>query len=282
MVAEIVQPDENYLKSAGFKSELKWLCVTDLLIDLKYQRRLRRHHVNFIMKNFDPDVFGTLIVSARKGGGLYVVDGQHRVEAVREMGWDDQRVPCVVYYGMTQEQEARAFFYPQVNRIPLTPAERFAARLANGEEEAVAINRKVESFGYSLNKASGGSASTRDIDAVASVEYLTTKFKGDILDTVLGICKQAWGLDEVKLTAGLVRGLGIFAWRFAGLYDKSRLITILRHSSPIRLDSDGRDLRHVLGGKSDDAVARIIHQKYNLRLQQRRLPEWDSVIPRKK
>lgn len=272
MVAEISQ-DRMYML-AGVRSSLEWVDVSELLIDETYQRPVRDHHINRIVKNFDPDMFGTLIVSARKGGGMYVVDGQHRVEAVKRMGWGDQRVPCVVYHGMTVEEEARAFFYPQSNRVQLVPAERFKARLAAGDESAVNLVRKVESYGYGLNLTMGSSDSTRTIDAISAVERLSLS-REDILSEVLTTCRAAWGHDQFKLTNPILTGLGRFIYRYWGVYDRNRLTIALRNSTPGRVEGDGRDYRKVLGGKGDDATGRAILHLYNHKLKQHRLPEWD-------
>jgi hypothetical protein len=261
---------------AGVRSSLEWVDVKDLMIDVAYQRPVREHHVNKIVKNFDPDMFGNLIVSARKGGGMYVVDGQHRVEAVRKMGWGDQRVPCIVYHGMTLEEEARAFFYPQSNRVQLIPAERFKARLAAGDESAVNLVRKVESFGYGLNLTMGSSDNARIIDAISAVERLDAA-REDVLSEVLATCRAAWGQDQFKLTSTIIVGLGRFIYRYWGVYDRNRLTTSLRNSTPLRVEGDGKDFRKVLGGKGDDATGRAILHLYNHKLQSKRLPDWDEA-----
>ena len=274
LVAEIV-PEPMYMLT-GVRSSLEWVYVSALMIDETYQRHVRDHHVSRIIKNFDPDMFGNLIVSARKGGGMYVVDGQHRVEAVKRMGWRDQRVPCIVYHGMTREEEARAFFYPQSNRVQLIPAERFKARLAAGDESAVNLVRKVESFGYGLNLTSGGSTDNpRLIDAIAAIERLNAA-REDVMSEVLTTCRAAWGQDQFKLANTILVGLGRFIYRYWGVYDRNRLTIALRNSTPVRVEGDGKDFRKVLGGKGDDATGRAILHLYNHKLQSKRLPDWDA------
>lgn len=275
MVTAIVPDSDTEMGSV--RSSLEWLHVSDLTIDESYQRTVRAHHVAKIAKGFDPDMFGTLIVSARQGGGMYVVDGQHRLEAVKQLGWHDQRVPCIVYYGLTKEEEARAFFFPQTNRVQLIPAERFKARLASGDQTAVELVRKVESFGYGINLTNGSSESTRMFDAVASIERLETNYREDVLSEFLAISRAAWGLDQYKIPNTFITGLGLFIFRYWGAYDRNRLATVLRNSTPMRIDGEGKDFRKVLGGRGDDATGRAILHLYNHKLQSKRLPEWDST-----
>ena len=212
----------------GVSGHLEWLVVDDLQVDQRYQRDLSEVQVRKIVKDFDPDAFGVITVSSRGSGGMFVVDGQHRLAALRHMGWGAQRVPCIVYRSLTLEDEAKVFYLPQTTRKYMTPAQKFRARLIAGEPNAIAIKEMVESFGYSLNLGNGSSHYARDIDSVAMVERITRQYGFDHLPLTLGIVRDAWGNTDIKISGAVLGGISVFTYRYKCMYDRSRLVRLLQ------------------------------------------------------
>jgi len=64
--------------------EIRKIKVDDLVAD-QYQRGINKSHTKDIAKRFDPRLTGLPIVSIRDGV-WYVIDGQHRVAAAKELG----------------------------------------------------------------------------------------------------------------------------------------------------------------------------------------------------
>src|SRR5688500_4417291 len=73
-------------------------------IDKDYQRDLNISRVYEISAAWDMGAAGTVIVSRRKGGELYLIDGQHRVAAAQQAG--ETEILSLVYSGLTPAQEA--------------------------------------------------------------------------------------------------------------------------------------------------------------------------------
>jgi hypothetical protein len=269
------------LEAIGVSGHLEWLIVKDLRIDPRYQRDLSPLYVRRIVREFDPDAFGVIIVSERSDRHAYIVDGQHRIAALKEMGWEDQLVPCLVYRDLSIENEAKAFYKPQSTRRAMTPANRFKARLMAGDPSAIEVKATVERAGYMMNYRTGSSPDTREIDAVHAIEYLYRVGGVDHLHDVLSIVRAAWGTDDFKIPGTFLTGLSGFLRRYENRYDRARVIHILRGVLPIRIEANSKQLMSVLGGTREDAVGRAILRLYNTRLQLRRLPEWDTVTSRR-
>src|SRR5699024_10958496 len=64
-----------------------------------YQRDTNPLRVDKIAEAFDLSSFGTVTVSRRKDGHLYIVDGKHRATAAVKNGLDG--VPALVLDGLT-------------------------------------------------------------------------------------------------------------------------------------------------------------------------------------
>src|SRR3954469_10815955 len=81
------------------------LPLDKLAVDEDYQRPLTTF-VSKIQKNYDPALVQTFIVSERAVDPVWyaVIDGQTRMTAMRNL--ELEFAPCVVYVGLTQDQEA--------------------------------------------------------------------------------------------------------------------------------------------------------------------------------
>ena len=72
-----------------------------------YQRVLNNARVKRIADNFDPARVGVLLLSKRGPHSYAIVDGQHRLCAMRQIGVPD--AVCIVVVGLSYEEEANYF-----------------------------------------------------------------------------------------------------------------------------------------------------------------------------
>lgn len=255
-------------------------CADELRVDTRYQRAIRKGRVRRIVKNFRNTGFSFLTLSARDDGTFVVLDGQHRLTAIRELGWGEHPLPCVVYRGLTLEDEAEIFESTQSPsaRLSLAPADRFKARLIAKETTALAINATVEAFGYHLNFTGGTTRDPNDIDAISAIEFVWNRHGPGSLSTLLAITRAAFPTSEnVHLSGALLAGLSSFLHRYHGMYFDDRLLFVLRKVTPVHYTEDGKTIRKAIGGGFYDAVGRAILKEYNYKLSTNKLPEWDAV-----
>lgn len=70
-------------------------CVPlERIVTEQYQRILNMKNVAGIVKNFDPAKLGVLVVSRRGDGTYAVLDGQHRLAALRRLAMTPRTVLC--------------------------------------------------------------------------------------------------------------------------------------------------------------------------------------------
>lgn len=72
----------------------------------EWHRPINPPLVEHMVKKYDRDALGFLVISERQDGTLAIMDGAMRAEAVRRVEGDDASVPCKVYTGLTLAQEA--------------------------------------------------------------------------------------------------------------------------------------------------------------------------------
>lgn len=175
------------------------LPLTKLIVDDAYQRPLTTF-VDRIIRKYDPALVGTLVVSRRSAKEYAVVDGQTRMEALREVGIKD--VPCLVYLGLSQAQEASLFARLQKERRGIASYHRFRAALVAGEKEPTEIEEIVRDTGHAVGLEKG------EISAVAALEYAYRK-DPEILERLLLVCNGAW--DDGYVPAGdIIRGIAMY------------------------------------------------------------------------
>jgi hypothetical protein len=138
----------------GVIPTLEVVPIEELSIDPSYQRsienRASQKLIREIAQRWHWGLCQPLVVSARdEGASLFVIDGQHRLEAARLRG-DIDALPCVLVECDGAEEKAASFVQLNQHRRPLSALELFRAAIASGEEEAIAIAQAITAAGLSI------------------------------------------------------------------------------------------------------------------------------------
>lgn len=137
----------------GNMPALQYLLPAQLKVDSAYQRSLdtgpSQTLIRKIAMYWNWDLCQPLVVSRRDNGDLYVIDGQHRLEAAKMRGDITQLPAVVVSYGSAAD-EAASFVHLNQQRRPLTKLDVFKAAVASGDVEACAILDAMMAAGLRL------------------------------------------------------------------------------------------------------------------------------------
>lgn len=183
----------------------------------EYQRIHDKYKIDKIAKNIDWDIFGTILVSYRDGK-YWVVDGQHRVEAIRRLD-PDAEVPATVWTGLTYEEEAEKFLKLNTERKALNCNQKFHALIEKGDKSALTILKVLNENGLSFNKNSGFSKNNV-VGAIHVIQriYATEGARG--LDRVLKIVKTSWLGEGCSLKRDVIYGVATFIHNYPEVDDK--------------------------------------------------------------
>lgn len=181
--------------------------VESLLVDDRYQRPLTSF-VDEVTRDYNPALIGTLIVSERDNGHLAVIDGQTRLEGMRRNG--EEGAPCLVYHGLSHEQEAELFADLQTKRRGMATYLRFRASLVAKNTEAIAIAAIVQHAGFELDTT----LTAHTVKAIAALESIYRR-DPQLLSNVLDTIAQAWPDPdtEFRTSGDMIRGLAVFLTR---------------------------------------------------------------------
>lgn len=261
------------------------LIFADLLnVDLSYQRELNQRRINELVRGFDNAIFGILIASHRDDGLLYVVDGQHRLAAVKiKYPQASALVPCYVIRGINHKGEADLFWKMNKHRLTLASGASFKARLEAGDRAARDIRDICAQFGINIMTYPGPLGS----HSVYAVGALDAVFRAGDLPWVLATIRTGWPNTDNALKGIHILGMWRFLqrWRedLVGDFGKGgkrveRLRTqVMPIVSPTTIGGRAQIYKEQLQSKSPTAWARALHYFYNLRFRSNplALPTWE-------
>lgn len=249
----------------------EWVEIDRLVVDTTYQRGLEPRKVQRIASEFDPDSFGSLVVSERPDGTMAIIDGGHRVAAYRELGWSDQKVPATVLRNLTVEDEARIFSTYNENRTKPKAADIFRADVIAGKPDAVAVNDVVEGLGLRVSVSPGPNA-IRSVKTLLRIHKIGgSKLVHDTLWTVLSAYtdhhSNTFNHDFMFALSVVIRDNKDI--------NMSRLAkTIGKRGTPSAFLADGRSVASLTETKPLNETANLIVRTYNKGLRKDRLEEY--------
>src|SRR6188768_1794001 len=181
----------------------------ELKIDRDYQRPIDNKHVLRILRDFSKLDIGVLTVSWRETGDFYVLDGQHRREALLRMGLGDRPVPCLVYVGLSIGEEAE-IFSAQAKSKRIHPVDLFKARCFAGDSVALGIKAITDEFGYSIENQGRPDC----IQGPATLERIYRIDGAERLYETLSIVSRIYTDDRHSVPVAIIGGVNAFLERY--------------------------------------------------------------------
>lgn len=224
---------------------------------LPYQRPVEQAHVNQLIRKWDPKYLTPIEVSYRDGK-YNIVNGQHRLAAMRKMnGGENLVVRCLVYTGMTYQQEAAMYYLLDKTSGHLKLANAIKALLeSRTDPELSDIKQRIEQAGFTwaLDKPSG---ITYEIKPVREIINAYQKLGGHTFSRMLGLMAGAWHSSQTSLKSGMLSGMALFLKAHENELEDHEFIRRLSEVDPAEIIQ----LAHV--DRPAMRYARLIRKKYN-------------------
>lgn len=245
-------------------SRLEWVKLGDLRVSERAQRGYDDEQAARMAANLDLAALGYPVVS-RRDGACWLVDGQHRVAALRICGWGpEQRLECEVYEGLTEEEEAELFLKRDQRRA-ISAYDKYRIAVVAGRPVETRIDEVVTSVGLTVSRQRGP-------DHVLAVDALRRVYAlgEEVLVNVLVTLRETFG----EYTANNLVGLSLVFNRYQGRLDVDQLRDKLLHlrGGASRLDQKARQLHAQTGVLITYCVAAAIVDVYNGRPGKRVTP----------
>lgn len=186
-----------------------------LKIDESYQRTIDHSMVHRIRDNFDPDLFQSLIVSERDGE-YHIVDGGHRFCAVHNIV---KEVPCILWQGLSYEQECEKFRKLNTHRRSLNASVVFHSMVKEGNIDALDVVDIMRKNGFTYNRYTQTSKDNM-IGSPSKMLKLYRANGAELLDKTLNVCRKAWHGSKDSLLVTMLTGLHTFLAENTEIDDK--------------------------------------------------------------
>lgn len=187
-------------------ARLKWIPIPQMKVSPVAQRDINQARVDRLAIDFDLEQLGTPTVNERDGG-FYILDGQHRVEALRQIGYGDQQVQCWCYVDLDDQEMAEKF--DRLNDVLAVHAfDRFRIRVNADRPVETDINRVVHSVGLVISR----DALPGSISAVGTLVRVYNRGGAAVLARALRIIRDSFG--DPGLEAPVIDGIGLLCQRY--------------------------------------------------------------------
>lgn len=253
----------------------EWVAIEELQIDPAYQREPNPARVKKIAENFDRALAGVLLVNKRTNGSLFVMDGQHRLEAMKLRKYD--MALCNVYQGLTQAQEASIYHTADTQTSKLTALDAFRAKLIAQDAEALDIRRIVEKNGLRIyiqreGTHPGKKRPSTTIWAIATLQDIYQKDKGKLLDATLELARLSWPGEGEVFKDKFLLGLAHFHQKYQGEYRQQDFIEKMHTISLAAVHQKAHALATEGGGAMVVSYSKAFWSLYNRGRRTRILP----------
>lgn len=227
--------------------------------------------VDRLLAEFDPEQLGNPVVNHR-GGSYYVIDGQHRIEALKEWlgdGWETQHVQCEIYEGLTEEGEADVFLRRN-DTLAVHAFHRFRVAVQAGREDESEIDRIVRQCNLRISQDKGDGA----VSAVGTLVRVYRRSDPTTLARALLIIRDSYG--DAGLEAIVIDGIGLLCHRYNGDIDDARLVERLSRANAgvSGLLNKAEVLKQQTGHAKAHCVAAAAVEIFNGGRGGKKLPSW--------
>jgi hypothetical protein len=238
---------------------LRWVAIADMKVSPRAQREFSQAQAERYAADFDLEALGYPVLNCRDGV-YYIVDGQHRIAALKLIGWGDQQVQCETYFDLTEAQEADLFLRRDERRA-INAFDKFRIALVAGREPEVDIERTVLINGLTISN-------NRDdgcISAVTSLRKVYTAHGPVLLGRVLRIIRDAYDANRRAFDAPTLSGVALFCARYDGAIDEARVVDRLAKlpRGALGLSQKADVIRRQTGANKANAIAAAITETVN-------------------
>ena len=186
----------NYVPNVEFRL----VPCNTIRTDVAYQRERSDRFVARVASDFDKNLLKPIKVSERDSQ-LYCIDGQHSLEIVKTAsGREDALVWCMIYKGLTYENEAYLFSKQQQYEKSLLSYNITNAKIEAKDPDALMIDRILSSYGFSISDRIGDYR----IKATKVLERVYSEFGPECLAKVLLLIKETWNGNREYLRSAFI------------------------------------------------------------------------------
>ncbi len=196
-------------------SSIQDVALGQIRFSSQTQRELRQYRVDTLVADFEPSRLGVPTVNIRDGA-YYCMDGQHRITALRVwlgVGWEKQKIPCEVFDGYTESEEAEMFLRLN-DKLNVGAFDKFKMAITAERPDELDIKKTVEKQGLSISK----SKTPGSIGSISALRKVYRIGGPDGLGRALRLIRDSFG--DAGFESKVIEGMGLLCKRYNGQLDE--------------------------------------------------------------
>lgn len=235
-----------------------------------YQRNIKNKAVVNIINDFDPDIMGVILVSHRDDA-YYIIDGQHRVEALKRLG--KPTIMCQVLTGLTYEEEAAKFEKLNTNRVGLTAVNKFNARIEKKDAVSLSIVGSLAKYGFHCPRKTA-TVDDNTICCVHQLENVYMKQGKRHFENTLRLLRVCWNGSKDSLQSCIVVGLSNFLYNHGKEFDEKVFVKAMKEVTPAEIKIQATmyrksPIRAIRDDRQASGIVRVMEDLYNLKAKKK-------------
>lgn len=248
-------------------SEIGVIRVDLIKVPQIVQREFRIEHAKMIIENFRREILGVLTVSKMGNGTYLVIDGQHRLYAMKFKGI--KTANCILLPEMSEEEMARVF-RGLADSKKMSALDKFRSEVRSKEPDVVSIQEICDRYHIPV-----GSDSEKHqirgyyLRAVNVARQILRDFGYERLDQTMRILTSAWPGQPYAMYEPMVNGVALFTEYFGkqANFDEAKAVRQLSKRTAEAIVCEGRERRRNRGAiPAIEIATTILRNLYNHRL----------------
>jgi hypothetical protein len=199
---------KNNVKTTDQRIEL---IALNKIVPAGYQRGTKAAQVNNITAKFNEAKLDALLVSEQSDGTYHVIDGAHRTEALRDMGYTHAMARILT--GLTFEREAELFARQNDDVRRLTGLDYYRAGVIAKDDSCIKIEKILGNNGFQIGKGRDFS----NISAVQTIQTILNEYGDKVLDKTLFLIAGTWSGLPKTTTREFLIGVAEFVNRYGAV-----------------------------------------------------------------
>lgn len=239
-------------------SKVRPVRIAEMRVHETCQRKERPGWVRYLLEKWDFNEFGFPVVNFRDGH-YFIIDGQHRIAALRAAGLTDESVECQVYENLSDEEMAEMFLRLN-DRKSVALFDKFMVSVEANRPEESAVMRMVLS-----NKLRVGRSATRGTIAAVNSLMKAHRYGDVVLAQTLRTLRDAFDSAPEGFDGGLIEGVAMVFNRFNGRTNEARLVDALGsvRNGPVGVRRKAELIREKLDADLRHCIAAAVVDIYN-------------------
>jgi hypothetical protein len=247
--------------------EERTIDITKIEVDYSYQRKLNVMRAKRISEDFIGIIQNNPIVNQRADGKYYVINGQHTVESLKQLGYNT--VKCrICVPRLTVEQESKLFLFANKDIKATTTAEKLKSRYFHSDPDLIKIDEIVNRNGFTVDWENKNKKCDNVIHAVTKIVEIHEKGNCILERTlrIIGKCFKGenYKVDIDALNNRFIDGMAMFIERYYDIIDRESFLERLTKISPASIFQRADKLRvNNITRTTGGSVCRALIDIYN-------------------